>query len=140
MGRPWRGPRATAIMKVFLVGAERDRREFRRRRQLRGRQKLIGSPERPRLCVAKSSKHTSAQIIDDVAGHTLVAASTLEKTVAESLSSTQSVEAAKAVGTTIGRRALEKGITQVVFDRAGCPSHGRVRALAEAAREVGLEF
>jgi len=107
---------------------------------LRGRRKVIGAPDRPRLCVTKSSKHTSAQIIDDVAGHTVVAVSTLEKAVGASLSSTQSVEAAKAVGAVIGQRAREKGVTRVVFDRAGYPYHGRVRALAEAAREAGLEF
>ena len=107
---------------------------------MRGRRKVQGTPERPRLCVAKSLKHIYAQIIDDTAGHTLVAASTLEKPVAEGLSSTQDAGAAKAIGAAIGQRAVEKGITTVVFDRAGYPYHGRIRALAEAAREAGLQF
>jgi large subunit ribosomal protein L18 len=126
------------------VAAERDRRLFRRRRQLRGRQKVRGTAERPRLCVTKSLKHIYAQIIDDTArdgtGHTLVAASTLDQEVAEGLNSTQDTAAAQATGEAVAKRALEKGIAQVVYDRAGYPYQGRVRALAEAAREAGLQF
>ena len=122
------------------MSVERDRKVARRRRQLRGRQKVVGAPERPRLCVTKSLKHIYAQVVDDLAGHTLVAASTLEKDISEGLSGTGNAEAAAAVGEAVGRRALDKGIEQVVFDRAGWPYHGKVAALADAAREAGLKF
>ena len=112
----------------------------RRRRQLRARRKIFGAVERPRLCVTKSSKHMYAQIINDELGHTLVAASTREAVVAEGLSGTGNVEAARKVGLEVGRRAVEKGITSIVFDRAGWPYHGRIKAVADGAREAGLEF
>ena len=122
------------------MSVERDRKLARRRRQLRGRQKVVGTPERPRLCVTKSLHHVYAQVVDDLAGHTLVTASTLEKEISEGLSSTGNSEAAAAVGGVVAKRALDKGIEQVVFDRAGWPYHGKVAALAEAAREAGLKF
>lgn len=98
----------------------------------------MGTAERPRLCVYRSLHHMYAQIIDDEAGHTLVSASTLD--LRGQLESTCNVEAAKAVGELVAKRALEKGIKQVVFDRGGWIYHGRVAALAEGAREAGLEF
>ena len=118
---------------------QKNRRKARRRRQLRVRRKVVGTPERPRLCVSKTLRHIYAQIIDDYEGHTLVAASTLEDGVCDGLASTANKEAAAVVGKAVAERALAKGIKQVVFDRAGWPYHGKVQALAEAAREAGLE-
>lgn len=112
----------------------------RRKRHLRVRSKIEGSPERPRLSVYRSSRHISAQVINDWEGTTLVSASTLEKDVAEGLESTSDIAAAKAVGMALGKRALEAGIKAVVFDRGGWPMHGRIQALAEGARETGLEL
>ena len=102
--------------------------------------RLSVTPERPRLAVFRSNNHMYAQIIDDKAGNTLVAASTLEKDVQSELEKTNNVDAAAYVGTVIAKRALEKGITTVVFDRGGYIYHGKVAALAEAAREAGLVF
>lgn len=119
---------------------ERDRYLARSRRHLRVRRKIVGTLERPRLCVTKSLKHIYAQIIDDFQGHTLAAASTLEKEVCDGLTGTANSEAAAAVGRAIGQRALDKGIREVVFDRGGWPYHGKVAALAESAREAGLVF
>lgn len=102
------------------------------------RNKIKGTSERPRLCVFRSNKHVYAQIIDDTKGVTLVAASTLDKDFA--LEKKNDVEAAKAVGTAIAKKAVDKGITSVVFDRGGYIYHGRVQALADAAREAGLQF
>ncbi len=107
---------------------------------MRGRAKTRGTSQRPRLCVTKSLKHIYAQVIDDTRGHTLVAASTLDEQVSKGLSSTANIEAAAAVGEAVAKRALDEGIEQVVFDRAGWPYHGKVAALAEAAREAGLKF
>ncbi len=112
----------------------------RHRRHLRVRRRVEGTPDRPRLSVHKSLKHIRAQIINDWDGHTLVAASTVEAAVAEGLANTSNTEAARAVGLEIGRRAVEKGIKQVVFDRGGWPMHGKLAALADAAREAGLDF
>ncbi|BCS80851.1 50S ribosomal protein L18 [Anaerocellum diazotrophicum] len=117
-----------------------NRNEKRLIRHKRIRKKVFGTSERPRLCVYKSLKYIYAQIIDDEKGHTLVAASSLEPEIKSRLSSTKSVEAAEYVGKIIAERAKEKGITKVVFDRGGYPYHGRVKALAEAARQGGLEF
>jgi len=117
-----------------------DRHELRRRRHLRVRKKVFGTPERPRLVVFRSNKHIYVQIIDDVAGHTLVAASTLDKELRDKLDKTWTKEAAREVGRLVGKRALEKGIKKVVFDRGGFRYHGRVKELAEGAREAGLEF
>ena len=107
------------------------------KRHNRVRGKISGTPERPRLCVFRSENHIYAQIIDDVAGNTLVSASTVEKGF-EGLGS--NCEAAKKVGATVAERALKKGIEEVVFDRGGYIYHGRVQALAEGAREGGLKF
>lgn len=115
-------------------------REKRIARHKRIRRKVFGTPERPRLCIYRSLRHMYAQIIDDVAGHTLVAASTVEPALRNALKSTGNKEAAAAVGRLIAQRALEKGITQVVFDRGGFLYHGRVAVLADAAREAGLQF
>ncbi|MCL2396696.1 MAG: 50S ribosomal protein L18 [Defluviitaleaceae bacterium] len=112
----------------------------RKKRQLRIRNKVSGSPQKPRLSVFRSNKHMYAQIIDDVAGHTLVAASTKDRVLAGKLEKTSDVAAAKAVGELIGKKAKELGITKVVFDRSGYIYHGKVKALADAAREAGLEF
>ncbi|HHV46310.1 MAG TPA: 50S ribosomal protein L18 [Tissierellia bacterium] len=116
------------------------RNEMRKVRHRRVRQKVKGTPERPRLNVYKSNSHIYAQIINDVNGHTLVSASTLDKELKEKLSSTGNKEAARLVGQLIGKRAIEKGIDQVVFDRAGYIYHGKVKELAEGAREAGLKF
>ncbi|GAB6932373.1 MAG TPA: 50S ribosomal protein L18 [Calditerricola sp.] len=116
------------------------RNELRKKRHLRVRKKVFGTPERPRLNVFRSNKHIYAQIIDDLKGHTLVAASTLDKELRDQIENGGNVEAAAKVGALVAKRALEKGITKVVFDRGGYKYHGRVKALAEAAREAGLEF
>lgn len=117
-----------------------DRKKRRERIHRRVRKKVSGTTERPRLSVHKSLKHMRAQIIDDTCGNTLVAASTLDKELRTALDFGGNVEAAAALGKLIAKRAIEKGITTVVFDRGGCIYHGRVKALAEAAREEGLVF
>ncbi len=122
-------------MKARKIG-----RAARQRRHLRVRKKVVGTEQRPRLCVFRSLSHVYAQIIDDGAGRTLVAASDLEEEVRSAKNSGPKSKAAAAVGALIGRRAIEKGITQVVFDRGGYRYHGRVKALAEAARAAGLRF
>jgi large subunit ribosomal protein L18 len=116
------------------------RKQLLQRRHQRIRNKVDGTPERPRLCVFRSNHHIYAQVIDDVAQHTLVAASTLDATLKAAGSSSSTCEASAAVGKLVAQRALEKGVTKVVFDRGGNLYHGRVKALAEAAREVGLDF
>jgi large subunit ribosomal protein L18 len=117
-----------------------DRNEARKRRHLRVRKKLAGTSARPRLNVFRSNKHIYAQVIDDSLGTTLVSASTLDKEIRDSITNGGSVEAARKVGELVAKRALEKGLTAVVFDRGGYLYHGRVQALAEAAREAGLQF
>lgn len=112
----------------------------RLKRQTRVRKKIKGNLKRPRLNVFKSAKHIYAQLIDDSTGTTLVAASTVMLDLASGLTNTGNVEAAMRVGSAIAKRALEKEITQIVFDRNGFLYHGRVKALAEAARENGLSF
>ncbi len=119
---------------------KRTKREARIRRHRRIRKKVFGTPERPRLSVYGSLKHMYAQIIDDMKGHTLVAASTLDKEIRGEIKHGGNVEAAKKVGQLIAKRAVEKGIKKVVFDRGGFRYHGRIKALADAAREAGLEF
>jgi large subunit ribosomal protein L18 len=104
------------------------------------RRHLSGTAGRPRLAVFRSNKHIYAQVIDDAAGHTLAAASTMEKAIAAALETTSNVAAAKVVGETVAKRAKEKGIETVVFDRGGYLYHGKVQALADAAREAGLQF
>ena len=114
--------------------------DARQKRHLRLRKNLSGTAEKPRLNVFRSLNHIYAQIIDDKSGITLVAASTMDKDVRGSVEYGGNVEAAKSVGANIAKKALEKGIKQVVFDRGGYIYHGRVSALAAAAREAGLEF
>ena len=104
------------------------------------RNRFSGTAERPRLAVFRSNNHMYAQIIDDTVGNTLVAASTLQKEVKAELEKTNNVDAAAYLGTVIAKRALEKGITTVVFDRGGFIYQGKIKALADAAREAGLEF
>ncbi|NPV54051.1 MAG: 50S ribosomal protein L18 [Firmicutes bacterium] len=117
-----------------------DRRSARERRHLRVRKRVAGTLERPRLSVFRSLKHISAQIIDDQAGHTLVSVSTVEPEVRKEVGRGSNVEAARAVGKLLAKRALEKGIKSVIFDRGGNIYHGRVAAFADGAREGGLEF
>jgi large subunit ribosomal protein L18 len=112
----------------------------RLRRKLRVRQKVRGTEERPRLTVYRSLRHTYAQVINDITGHTLAAASTLSKELQGQLGATGNTEAAQAVGALVAQKALEQGITKVVFDRNGFLYHGRIKKLAEAARQKGLEF
>lgn len=112
----------------------------RNKRHYRIRNKINGTAQVPRLAVFRSNKHMYAQLIDDVAGHTIAAASTLEADIASKLEYTSTIEGAKAVGEAIAKKALEKGITEVVFDRGGYVYHGKVQALADAAREAGLQF
>ena len=116
------------------------RKEVRKKRHLRVRKDVFGTTERPRLNVYRSLNQIYAQVIDDVQGVTLVAASTLEPEVKGKISSTKDTEAAKAVGEAIAKKALEKGVSKVVFDRGGNLYHGRIKALADAAREAGLDF
>ncbi len=113
--------------------------EIRRKKHARLRNRICGTAQKPRLSVFRSNKHMYAQIIDDTVGNTLCAASTLEK-AAKDLEYTDNAEAAAFVGRTIAERALEKGIKEVVFDRGGFIYHGKIQALADAAREAGLEF
>lgn len=114
------------------------RNTLRKKRHARVRTKISGTPERPRLSVYRSNKHIYAQLVDDTKGITLVSASTLDKDF--DLEKTADVEAAQKVGELIAKRAVEKGYKSVVFDRSGYIYHGRVKALAESARENGLEF
>lgn len=115
-----------------------DRKKARVKRHMRVRNKISGTAERPRLAVFRSEKNMYAQIIDDVAGRTLVSASTLDKDFAAKVGSNK--EAAKAVGELIAKKAVENGIEEVVFDRGGFVYHGRIKELAEGAREAGLRF
>lgn len=110
----------------------------RQKRHTRVRQKIDGTPSRPRLNVYRSGNHIYAQVIDDSIGHTLVSASTLDKSA--DLASTNNKEAAKFVGEVVAKRALEKGIEEVIFDRGGFIYHGRIKELAESARAAGLKF
>ncbi len=116
------------------------RQKVRAKKHMRIRNRFSGTAERPRLAVFRSNNHMYAQIIDDTVGHTLVAASTVEKEVKANLKKTNDVEAAAYLGTVIGKRAVEKGIKEVVFDRGGFIYQGKIAALADAAREAGLEF
>ena len=120
--------------------SKKSRAEVRIKKHNRMRNRFAGTAERPRLCVFRSNNHMYAQVIDDTVGNTLVSASTLEKDVKAELEKTNNVEAAAYLGTVIAKRALEKGIKTVVFDRGGFIYQGKVAALAEAAREAGLEF
>jgi len=122
------------------VSSLAQKKESRLKRQVRVRKKVRGTAERPRLNVFRSAKHIYAQLIDDVSGATLAAACTSTDAVSEGLKYTGNIEAAGKVGAEIAKTALAKGITSVVFDRNGFLYHGRVKALAEAARENGLTF
>jgi len=118
-----------------------EKKNLRRKRRKRHIRKTVtGTTDRPRLTVFRSNKNIYAQIIDDTAGHTLVAASTMEKSVCDDLVSRGNRKGAKLVGEHLARKATEAGIKKVVFDRNGCAFHGRVKELAAAAREGGLEF
>jgi large subunit ribosomal protein L18 len=114
--------------------------KMRKVRHLRVRRKLAGTPERPRLSIYRSLNNMYAQIIDDTTGKTLVSASTLDKEIMNSIKFGGNKEAAKLVGQLVAKRALDKGINSVVFDRGGYIYHGRVKELAEGAREAGLQF
>ncbi|KAL6188347.1 hypothetical protein ACLB2K_039740 [Fragaria x ananassa] len=118
------------------------KREDRTARHTRIRKKVEGTTERPRLCVFRSNKHLYVQVIDDTKMHTLASASTMQKPISEEFDYTSgpTIEVAKKVGEVIAKSCLEKGITKVAFDRGGYPYHGRVEALANAARENGLQF
>ena len=120
--------------------AKPSRNDKRKTRHERVRQNLVGTPEKPRLCIYRSSKNISAQVIDDTKGHTLASASSLDKEIKEKAKYGGNKEAAKLVGTLIGERAKAKGIKQVAFDRGGFLYHGRVKELADGARGAGLEF
>jgi len=116
------------------------RQELRQRRHQRVRKKISGTGQRPRLAVFRSEHHIYAQVIDDAQGHTLAAASTLDGSIKSDVKYGGNVDAAKRVGQLVAERAKEQGVQKVVFDRGGFAYHGRVAALADAAREAGLEF
>ena len=117
-----------------------DKNKIRKRKHVRVRKKISGTADCPRLCVYRSNSHIYAQIIDDEAGKTLVSASSLDKDIKGELSNGSNIQAASAVGKLVAERAAAKEIKDVVFDRGGYLYHGRVQALAEAAREAGLNF
>ena len=120
--------------------SKKSRSEVRVNKHRKLRNRFSGTAERPRLAVFRSNNHMYAQIIDDTVGNTLVSASTLQKEVKAELEKTNNVDAAAYLGTVIAKRAIEAGIKEVVFDRGGFIYHGKVKALADAAREAGLEF
>ena len=120
--------------------SKESRTKIREKKHRRQRNRFSGTAERPRLAVFRSNNHMYAQIIDDTVGNTLVSACTLQKDVKSELEKTNNVDAAAYLGTVIAKKALEKGITTVVFDRGGFIYQGKVKALADAAREAGLEF
>lgn len=119
---------------------KKTRTEVRLKKHRRMRYHLSGTSERPRLAVFRSNNHMYAQIIDDTVGSTLVSASTLQKDVKEELEKTNNINAAAHLGNVIAKKALDKGITTVVFDRGGLIYKGKIKALADAAREAGLDF
>ena len=119
---------------------KQSRSKIRVKKHRRLRHRLAGTATKPRLAVFRSNNHMYAQIIDDTVGNTLVSASTLDKEVKAELEKTNDVEAAAKVGAVVAKRAVEKGITEVVFDRGGYIYQGKVQALADAAREAGLQF
>ncbi len=125
-----------------MIKREFEKKKIRREKiRKRVRSKIFGTPERPRLSVYRSLKHIYAQIIDDTKGHTLVAMSSLSKEIRDEIKNSKTkTEVSRIVGLALAKKALEKGITKVVFDRNGYKYHGRVKALAEAAREGGLIF
>ncbi|NLJ95173.1 MAG: 50S ribosomal protein L18 [Clostridiaceae bacterium] len=117
-----------------------NKNKIRQRKHARGRKNLVGTPERPRLSVFRSLSHIYAQIIDDQNGHTLVSASSLDSEIKDQVKSTSNCETAKLVGELVAKRALDENIENVIFDRSGYIYHGRVAALADGAREAGLQF
>jgi len=119
---------------------DKQARKLRVARHSRVRQKVSGTPQRPRLCVFRSLENIYVQLIDDVSGHTLAAASSLEREITSSAGEVAKAELSKSVGAAIAKRALKQGTTTVVFDRGGYKYHGRVKALADGAREGGLVF
>ncbi len=119
-----------------MRGSKRYRRDYRHRRV---RRKISGTPERPRLCVFRSNRHLVASLVDDLNGRTIATLSTSRKDFSSDKAETKTQKAAR-LGTAVAKLALEKGITEVVFDRAGYRYHGRVKAVAEKAREAGLRF
>ena len=127
----------TLVRKEKKMVSKTDRKFETRRRHIRVRRKISGTAERPRLCIYRSNRNLFAQLIDDVAGKTIVSASTLDKEVKTKFANK---EAAKEVGTLIAKRATEKGVASVVFDRSGYQYHGVIKEFAEAAREAGLKF
>ena len=120
--------------------SKKSRAEVHAKKHRRLRNHLAGTAERPRLSVFRSNNHMYAQVIDDTVGNTLVSASTLDKEVKAEVKKTNNVEAAAYLGTVIAKKALDKGINTVVFDRGGFIYEGKIKALADAAREAGLEF
>lgn len=120
--------------------AKPDKNKIRKKRHYRVRNKLQGTAVRPRLNVFRSAKHIYAQVIDDASGATLAAASTIDPELKDAVEYGGNVDAAQKVGALVAKRAADKGVTEVVFDRGGYLYHGRVKALAEAAREAGLKF
>ena len=120
--------------------SKESRQKVRVKKHMKIRNRFSGTAERPRLAVFRSNNHMYAQIIDDTVGNTLVSASTLEKEIKSELEKTNNVDAAAYLGTVIAKRAIEKGIKEVVFDRGGFIYQGKIAALADAAREAGLEF
>ena len=120
--------------------SKESRSKVRAKKHMRIRNRFSGSAERPRLAVFRSNNHVYAQVIDDASGTTLVSASTLEKDIKAELKNTDDTAAASKIGDVVAKRALEKGIKAVVFDRGGYIYHGKVQALADAAREAGLKF
>ena len=120
--------------------SKESRQLVRAKKHMKIRNRFSGTAERPRLAVFRSNNHMYAQIIDDTVGNTLVSASTLEKEIKAELEKTNNVDAAAYLGTVIAKRAIEKGIDTVVFDRGGFIYQGKIEALADAAREAGLEF
>ena len=120
--------------------SKESRQKVRVKKHMKIRNRFSGTAQRPRLAVFRSNNHMYAQIIDDTVGNTLVSASTLEKDVKAELEKTNNVDAAAYLGTVIGKKAVEAGIKEVVFDRGGFIYQGKIKALADAAREAGLEF
>lgn len=121
------------------MGTTNSRKEKRLKKKIRIRKKIVGTQERPRLCVFRSAKHIYAQLIDDIAGVTLASASTVDKGYSPEAGGDKSAKA-KAIGKLVAERAMDKGVKSIVFDRSGYIYHGRVKSLAEGAREAGLEF
>ena len=122
------------------MGSTNIRQQARLKRKKRIRKKIYGTPQRPRLSVFRSARHIYAQVVDDTAGHTLAAASTMDKDALSGPKFESKVDAAKFVGKLVGERAIGKGIKEVIFDRNGFLYHGRIKSLSEGAREAGLVF